>query len=86
MSVDLSNEQQELLQAAIEFDRASLRRDAEMIRADRGAECGAEGWKKCAEFKRFRMLVPAEFGGLRQGLPEVLVAGQGRASERKRQG
>lgn len=77
MSADLTNEQEELLQAAIEFGRASLRQDSEMIRADRDAEFDAEGWKKCAEFGLFRMPVPAEFGGLGQGLPEVLAVMEG---------
>ena len=45
MSADLTEDQEELLKAAIEFGRASLRQDAEMIDADRDSEFDAEGWK-----------------------------------------
>lgn len=77
MSADLTEDQEELLKAAIEFGRASLRQDAEMIDADRDSEFDAEGWKKCAEFGLFRMPVPADFGGLGEGLPEVLAVMEG---------
>ena len=77
MSADLTEDQEELLKAAIGFGRASLRQDAEMIDADRDSEFDAEGWKKCAEFGAFRMPVPADFGGLGEGLPEVLAVMEG---------
>lgn len=66
-----------MLRAAIEFGRASLRQDAEMIHADADSVFDAEGWKKCAEFGLLRMPVPAEFGGLGLGLPEVLSVMEG---------
>jgi alkylation response protein AidB-like acyl-CoA dehydrogenase len=75
--VDLTDAQEELQRAAIEFGRASLRQDADMIRADRDVKFDAEGWKKCGDFGLFRMPVPEEFAGLGLGLPEVLAVMEG---------
>jgi len=75
--VDLTNDQEELLRAAIEFGRVSLRQDTDMIRADREVDFDAEGWKKCGDFGLFRMPVPEEFAGLGLGLPEVLAVMEG---------
>lgn len=77
MTLDLTNDQEELLRAAIKFGRASLRQEPDAVRADRDILFDTEGWRKCGEFGLFKMPVPEEYGGLGLGLPEVLAVMEG---------
>ena len=75
MDFDLSEEQQQLLDGAIEFARAEL--DDDIIQRDRHEIFHAAGWKKCAEFGVLGLPVPAEYGGLGLGISEVIAVMEG---------
>lgn len=74
-SFALTAEQQEWQDAAIEFARSALQRN--MIEADRDEIFNREGWDHCAKFGIFGMPVPAEYGGLGLGLPDLLAVMEG---------
>ena len=62
MDFELSEEQQELQNAAIEFARLELTDD--VIRRDRDEIFSHQGWKACARFGVQGLPVPAEYGGM----------------------
>jgi alkylation response protein AidB-like acyl-CoA dehydrogenase len=74
-TLELSEEQQRLQEAAIEFARASL--TADMIAKDREGRFDREAWKQCAAFGVLGMPIPAEHGGLGLGLTELLAVMEG---------
>lgn len=72
---DLTPEQQEWQEAAIQFARSELGEDA--IRRDREEIFSREEWNRCAKFGILGMPVPAEYGGMGLGLPDVLATMEG---------
>jgi alkylation response protein AidB-like acyl-CoA dehydrogenase len=72
---DLTPEQQEWQNAAVEFARSALQRD--MVSADREESFSREGWEHCAKFGILGLPVPAEYGGLGLGLPDLLAVMEG---------
>lgn len=74
-NLDLTPEQEEWQNAAIEFARSALQWD--MITADRDESFSHEGWEHCAKFGIFGLPVPAEYGGLGLGLPDLLAVMEG---------
>lgn len=72
---ELTPDQQEWQAAAIDFARNALGRD--MIRGDRDEIFNREGWDHCAKFGLLSMPVPAEYGGLGLGLPDLLAVMEG---------
>lgn len=74
-SVELTEAQQELQDAAIKFARAELAED--MVRRDREECFSREAWRKCGAFGVLGMPVPAEFGGTAHGLTELLAVMEG---------
>jgi alkylation response protein AidB-like acyl-CoA dehydrogenase len=75
VDLDLTTEQEELFQAAIEFGRSSFGTAA----PNGDQDCGFDrsGWDKCREFGLFGMPVPGEYGGLGLGLPAVIAVMEG---------
>ena len=73
MTVDteFTAEQEEVYRAAVEFARSSL--DGDVVARDREEAFDSEGWKQCGRFGLFSMPVPAEYGGLGLGLPELIA-------------
>jgi alkylation response protein AidB-like acyl-CoA dehydrogenase len=72
---DLTPEQQEWQAAAIQFARSELGGD--MIRRDHEEIFSREEWNRCAKFGVLGMPVPAEYGGMGLGLPDVLATMEG---------
>lgn len=72
---DLTPEQQEWQAAAIQFARSELGEDA--IRRDHEEIFSREEWNRCAKFGILGMPVPAEYGGMGLGLPDVLATMEG---------
>ena len=72
---DLTPEQQEWQAAAIQFARSELGGD--MIRRDHEEIFSREEWNRCAKFGILGMPVPAEYGGMGLGLPDVLATMEG---------
>ena len=75
MDFELSEEQQELQNAAIEFARVELIDD--VIRRDRDEIFSHEGWKACARFGVQGLPVPAEYGGMGLGITEAIAVMEG---------
>lgn len=75
LDFDLTPEQQEWQDAAIQFARSALQRD--MIQGDRDEIFDREGWTQCAKFGVLGMPVPTEYGGLGLTLPDVLAVMEG---------
>ena len=75
MDFELSDEQQELQNAAIEFARLELADD--IIRRDRDEIFSHEGWKACARFGVQGLPVPAEYGGMGLGITEAIAVMEG---------
>jgi alkylation response protein AidB-like acyl-CoA dehydrogenase len=75
MDFDLSEEQQQLQNAAIEFARSELNDD--IIRRDRDEEFSLDGWKKCADFGALGLPIPAEYGGMGLGITDVIAVMEG---------
>lgn len=71
MDFTLTDEQQELQQAAIDFARREL--NDRVIERDHAHEFSAAGWKKCADFGVLRLPIPEEFGGSGAG-PVTTIA------------
>lgn len=61
MDFDLTPEQQEIQNAAIDFARREL--NDHVIERDEAREFSHQGWKKCAEFGVMRLPIPEEYGG-----------------------
>jgi alkylation response protein AidB-like acyl-CoA dehydrogenase len=72
---ELTNEQRQLQDAAIEFARASL--GGSCIQADRDETFHRQGWQDCARFGVLGMPVPQEYGGLGFGLSALLAVMEG---------
>jgi hypothetical protein len=72
---ELSEEQQELQNAAIEFARVELVDD--VIRRDREEIFSRDGWKACARFGVQGLPVPAEYGGMGLGITEAIAVMEG---------
>src|SRR5271169_5302849 len=75
MDLELSEPQQQLQDAAIEFARAELNDD--MIQRDHNEVFSAEGWKKCATFGVLGLPVPTEYGGTGLGITDVIAVMEG---------
>ena len=74
MSVELTAEQYELQQAAIEFARAELADDPA---AERDERFNRAGWDACGRFGVFGMPIPQQYGGLGLGLSPLLAVMEG---------
>lgn len=72
---ELTKEQLELQQAAIDFARGKLGQD--MMDRDREERFDHEGWRACADFGVFGMAVPEKYGGLGLGLTELIAVMEG---------
>jgi hypothetical protein len=72
---ELSEEQLELQNAAIEFARLELNDD--VIRRDREEIFSHEGWKACARFGVQGLPVPPEYGGMGLGITEAIAVMEG---------
>lgn len=75
MDFELSEEQQELQNGAIEFARKALNDD--MIRRDHEEIFSHDGWMACAHFGVQGLPVPAEYGGMGLGISEVIAVMEG---------
>ena len=75
MDFELSEEQRELQNGAIEFARKELNDD--IIRRDHDEIFSHEGWKACAHFGVQGLPVPAEYGGMGLGISEVIAVMEG---------
>ena len=71
----LTPEQLELQAAAAEFARAELGLDLQ--RRDRDEVFDRDGWNRCADFGVMRMPVPEEYGGLGQGMTDLIAVMEG---------
>jgi alkylation response protein AidB-like acyl-CoA dehydrogenase len=83
-SFDLSPEQREWQAAAIDFARTALVQDT--IRSDHDETFNREGWNHCAKFGLLGMPVPAQYGGLGLGLPDLLAVLEGLGYANRDQG
>jgi L-prolyl-PCP dehydrogenase len=72
---ELSEEQQKLQDAAVEFARAELGKD--IVQRDRNEDFSREDWQKCADFGVFRMPVAPEYGGMGLGISDVIAVMEG---------
>jgi alkylation response protein AidB-like acyl-CoA dehydrogenase len=75
MDFELTEEQRQLQDAAIEFAQKELNDD--ILRRDRTEEFSSEGWKKCAGFGALGLPVPQEYGGMGLGISEVIAVMEG---------
>jgi alkylation response protein AidB-like acyl-CoA dehydrogenase len=75
MNLELSEEQDRLQRAAIEFAAGALGRD--MIQRDRDEIFDRAAWNECAKFGVFGMPIPETYGGLGLGLSELLAVMEG---------
>jgi len=75
MDLELSEQQQQLQNGAIEFARAELNDD--VARRDRDETFSFEGWKKCASFGVLGLPVPSEYGGMGLGITDVIAVMEG---------
>jgi len=73
--LELTEEQERLWRAAVEFARTSLPQD--MVIRDREGEFDRDAWRKCADFGVLGMPIPPEFGGSGMGLSSLLAAMEG---------
>ena len=75
MDLELSEQQQQLQNGAIEFARSALNDD--MIQRDRSEAFSFDGWKRCAEFGVLGLPVPSEYGGMGLGITDVIAVMEG---------
>jgi alkylation response protein AidB-like acyl-CoA dehydrogenase len=75
MDFELSEEQAELQNGAIEFARKELNDD--IIHRDRDEIFSHAGWKACAHFGVQGLPVPAVYGGMGLGISEVIAVMEG---------
>jgi alkylation response protein AidB-like acyl-CoA dehydrogenase len=73
----LSTDQQAWHDAAVEFARARLSDDLDLLRRDERREFWREGWRRCAEFGIQGLPVPREYGGKGLDLPTTIAAMEG---------
>ena len=72
MDFSLTEDQQALQDAVIDFARSELGYD--MIEADRAEAFSREAWQKCAEFGIQGLPIPEEYGGLEFSAAAGLLA------------
>jgi alkylation response protein AidB-like acyl-CoA dehydrogenase len=75
LTAELTPDQQQLQNAAIEFARTALGRD--MIARDRDERFNREDWMKCAEFGVQGMPISPEYGGLGLGIVSLIAVMEG---------
>jgi alkylation response protein AidB-like acyl-CoA dehydrogenase len=75
MDFDLSEEQQQLQNAALKFASSELNDD--IIRRDRDEVFSLDGWKKCANFGALGLPIPADYGGMGLGITDVIAVMEG---------
>jgi alkylation response protein AidB-like acyl-CoA dehydrogenase len=75
VNFELTDEQQGLQNAAIEFARSLP--DADLIRRDREEYFNGEAWQRCADFGLLGMPIPESHGGQGRGLTELIAAMEG---------
>lgn len=75
MDFDLSEDQLNFKNAAIEFASRELNNDVK--ERERGGRFDLDSWKKCAEFGVFGLSMPEEYGGLGADLLSSVVAMEG---------
>lgn len=75
MDLELSEQQQELQNAAIKFAQSELNDD--LSRRDRDEVFSFDGWKKCAAFGAMGLPVPSEYGGMGLGITDVIAVMEG---------
>ncbi len=75
MDLELSEQQQELQNAAIKFAQSELNDD--LPRRDRDEVFSFDGWKKCAAFGAMGLPVPSEYGGMGLGITDVIAVMEG---------
>ncbi|MBZ5645612.1 MAG: acyl-CoA dehydrogenase family protein [Acidobacteriia bacterium] len=75
MDLELTPEQQNLQNGAIEFAKSELNDD--IVRRDRDETFSHEGWKACARFGVQALPVPAEYGGMGLGITEAIAVMEG---------
>lgn len=75
MEFELSEQQEELRKAAVDFARAELNDD--VIARDHDEVFSFEGWKKCAAFGAMGLPVPTEYGGMGLGITDVIAVMEG---------
>ena len=75
LTADLTADQHELQEAAIEFARNALGRD--MATRDREERFSREDWAKCADFGVQGMPIPEEHGGLGLGIVSLIAVMEG---------
>jgi alkylation response protein AidB-like acyl-CoA dehydrogenase len=75
LEFELTAEQNQLQQAAIEFARTTL--GGSRVKADRDEEFDRNGWQACATFGVLGMPIPQDYGGLGLGLSALLAVMEG---------
>jgi hypothetical protein len=75
MDLELTEHQEELRRAAIDFARAELNDD--VMARDRNEVFSSEGWKKCAAFGVMGLAIPSEYGGMGLGITDVIAVMEG---------
>jgi alkylation response protein AidB-like acyl-CoA dehydrogenase len=75
VNFELTDEQQQLQRAAIDFARSSL--GGSRVDADRHERFDREAWQACARFGVLGMAIPQEYGGLGLGLSQLLAVMEG---------
>jgi alkylation response protein AidB-like acyl-CoA dehydrogenase len=75
LNFELTDEQQNLQRAAIQFARNALGGD--QIHRDKDEQFNKEGWAACANFGLLSMPIPAEYGGLGHGLSDLITVMEG---------
>jgi alkylation response protein AidB-like acyl-CoA dehydrogenase len=75
MDLELTDEQLQLQNAAIEFARSELNDD--IIRRDHNEVFSTEGWRKCASFGVLGLPIPSEYGGMGLGITDVIAVMEG---------
>jgi L-prolyl-PCP dehydrogenase len=75
VDLELSPEQQQLQNAAIDFARSEL--NDNVAERDRDEVFSLDGWKKCARFGALGLPVPSRYGGMGLGITEVIAVMEG---------
>ena len=75
LAFELTPEQRQLQQSAIEFARGTL--GGSRILADRSETFDREGWSACGRFGVLGMPIPESYGGLGLGLSALLAVMEG---------
>jgi alkylation response protein AidB-like acyl-CoA dehydrogenase len=75
VDLELTEEQQQLQNAAIDFARSEL--NDSVIKRDRDEVFSLDGWKKCARFGTLGLPVPSQYGGIGLGITEVIAVMEG---------